>query len=325
MNTVPTYCLLFSLIFTPVQALAVWSAEEGVAAFGDLVELSHGDDFLYDGEEALQVLADIYSEMNVRDFNQVVTFLLGVYQQEPSSRSIIYRLMDVTSNRLVEELNEQESDNLLWSSANWAMNGAFLLALTNMSIRLSRVGVFKRGVDKLKGIAKGKSDSRSLIPKEKKFRFKSPFEGLKKWNKTYLNRAWRRYAAAAAGGGILGVGIFYGNKLNRRIHPRQSLLAINYLFLGEALVFAISMDAHPSSKGDDIETHLRALDFLMETESRFKSGVEAVSIREGLEMLEKMNIVEVPDYLEEEILKDGVIHLEAVRYQLSREKTIALD
>ena len=331
------YALWFLLVSAPIRGFAVWSAEEGILAFGELVELSDGNDSLYDAEEALLVLADIYGEMDVGDFNQVVTFLLGVYQQEPSSRLLIHHLLNGTSHRLAEELDEQESDHLLWGSSSGAMNGAFLLAVANMGVRLARVGVFKGAADKLKGFSiggggadgggKGMGDSRSLVLR-KKLRFADSFGSLKKWNKIHLNRAWKQYAAAALGGGILGVGIFYGNRLSRRIHPGKSLLAINGLFLVEAVAFVAHRDSHSSSGredesawSDEAARHIDALNFLMNAEKRFESGVSVEDIREGLAMLEKMGFLDVPDSLKEELPllfpeSGGMIYPEAVLYRL---------
>ena len=291
--------ILFAVASPPLRA-AAWSAEEGIEAFGDLVELPHGQ------QEALRVLADIYSEMDVQDFNQVVTFLLGVYQQEESSRRILYHLLMTTSEKLAEELNEQERDNLLRSSLSWAQNGVFLLALANMSIRLGRVGIFKRAIDKVVGTTSKVSNSRAIA-------IKSPFQNLKNLSKIHLSRTWQQYAAAAVGGGVLGAGIFAWNKLNRRINPQQSLFAINCLLLAEAVVFGGYLKERlASGEIDDrdkreLKRHLEVLTFLTQEESYLKSGVSVEQIREALTTIPGVSLIQ-----EEE----GIVYPQAVLYQL---------
>ena len=304
--------LLVFLMCTPVSASDDWDFPEGLQAFEELMKLESEGHYSH-AEEGVRVLADICSEMGPEDFNLMVIFLLQTYYQDEHARSVVYDLLDNISMNLTRELNEQEQDNMLWNTTGGALNGAFLLTFLKMGNRLRRVGIFKSGVEKVIRFLKGKRAGHSKELALKNYR---------KWFRGYLRRLRNQYLAALGTGGVLGTGVFFYNKSNRRIHPRKSLFAVNALLLAEAVAFVPYVNESLSRGIGDVEqrelrNHIETLVFLLEKESHFASGVSVEKIGESLTVLEKSGTLKISG---EELLfvqeQEGMIYVESVLYQL---------
>ena len=291
-------------VCSPLFASDAWEFPQVLQGFEELMQLDSEGDPHYT-EEAVQVMAKILSEMGPEDFNLMVVFLLQTYYQDESARSIIYDLLSSVSVHLSKELDEQEQENVLWSTTSGALNGLFVLTLGKMGTRLSRVGIFKSAVGKIldgvirlgkakRGVFGGLGSGSKNLASTKSPSIANPFFKFRAWSRGHLRRPKNQYLAAAGAGGVLGAGMFFYKKSNNRIHPRKSLFAVNGFLLAEALEFAFHMHDNLAEGADSIEgqeselqRHLETLYFLLEKESHFASGVSAEQIRESLAMLEK--------------------------------------
>ena len=281
--------LFLCLLLTPQwvwSQSSLHSIEGGMDLFHEYLQFSNQPEVV-DSSQMITVLTRHYMGYKPSKFNALLALILNTYYEKPESRRAIYPLVVSMDFEVHEELKANKENSLLLSTAEGAINGAFILTLARMGTRLSRKNLTKKTLNTLNNMfidyRKPSKLNQKMTQGLGKFKWPTKhkmMDTLKKskdWLQRQIPSIGGQYVAAGLAGGTVGAMIYGLKKLQgQKIPPSNLLKFINHIVLAETVIGGCEIHQesqnalHSNSMwmllSDEVDESIRNLETLMEVD-----------------------------------------------------------